>query len=167
MIIQSVFVGKELSPDDPVFRLNPYHQHNQQVHAIQAQLTVVRGAQNGDVFLLSSGINLFGRTEGRMLRDVLASRRHMQIDYKDRNFVLQDLGSTNGTYLNGKPVSQPVILHHGDVIRIGETILAFELSGKETAVLGYGAAPQRFADHSREEVTLQTRLLHQALTKTA
>ena len=118
----------------------------------------------GAVFLLCSGLNLFGRTEGRMLRDILASRRHLQIDYKDKQYILHDLQSTNGTHLNGKPVTQPVILRHGDVIRVGETILIFELSGSESAVLGYGAAPQRFADHSQSEVTTQTRMLHPPLT---
>ena len=48
---------------------------------------------------------------------------------------------------------------------IGETILAFEMTGQETAVLGHGAAPQRFADHGRDEVTMTTRRLTGSLLK--
>jgi pSer/pThr/pTyr-binding forkhead associated (FHA) protein len=40
--------------------------------------------------------------------------------------VLEDLGSTNGTYLNGEPLSGPQPLHVGDKIRIGDSEFTFE-----------------------------------------
>ena len=40
--------------------------------------------------------------------------------------VLEDLGSTNGTYLNGEPVRGPQPLHVGDKIRIGDSEFSFE-----------------------------------------
>ena len=162
MIRQNLFIGNALSEADPVFLLKPYHQP---IQSRQAQLTVVRGAQNGDVFLLGSGTTLFGRTEGRMLQDVLASRRHMTISYQNGDFVLQDLRSTNGTFLNGKSINKSVTLHHGDVIRVGETLLIFEVGDNEPAVLGYGAVPQRLADHTKDEITIQTRLLFQSMSE--
>ena len=161
MINPGLFIGKELLTDDPVFEQNPNLQRPQN---IQAQLTVVRGSQNGAVFRLFAGTNLFGRIEGLMLRYVLASRRHMQIEYENKQFFLEDLRSTNGTYLNGKPVTRRIVWHHGDVIRVGETIMTFELPGSGSAVLGYGAAPQPFHNQSSAEVTNQTRMLHSAVT---
>jgi pSer/pThr/pTyr-binding forkhead associated (FHA) protein len=40
--------------------------------------------------------------------------------------VLEDLGSTNGTYLNGEPLRGPQPLHAGDTIRIGDSEFTFE-----------------------------------------
>jgi hypothetical protein len=156
MIDQSVFIGKPLSPHDPVFLLSP---HRQPPNSPQAQLTMVRGYQIGEIFILGPGMNLFGRIEGRIIRDVLASRRHFQIYIKDNTFYLEDLQSTNGTFVNANPVTQSIILHHGDVIRIGETILLFTVEGQEQVLLTYGAATQLFADRSQKEATSTTRII--------
>jgi pSer/pThr/pTyr-binding forkhead associated (FHA) protein len=76
-----------------------------------------------------------------------------------QNFILADLQSTNGTCINCKPIVTTVILNHGDMIRIGETVMVFEIYGRETVVIGYGATPQSMADHSLIESTHQTRTL--------
>jgi pSer/pThr/pTyr-binding forkhead associated (FHA) protein len=157
MLNSKIFFGHELSTDDPVFLLSSKQPH---MPDLQGSLTVVRGAQNGAVFYLDNEVNLFGRTEGRFIRDVLASRRHMHILKIGQNFILEDLQSTNGTCINGKPVIESVVLNHGDMIRIGETLMVFEILGRESAVIGYGAVPQRMADHSKIESTQQTRALN-------
>jgi hypothetical protein len=59
------------------------------------------------------------------LADRGASRRHAQIRLKDGVATLTDLGSTNGTEVNGHPV-QTAELDHGDRITIGSTVLVFE-----------------------------------------
>ena len=48
--------------------------------------------------------------------DPSISRRHAQISLKGTQFILRDLESRNGTYLNNNPVSQPVVIQEGDVI---------------------------------------------------
>ncbi len=55
--------------------------------------------------------------------DPLVSRKHACIEHINGNYLLSDLGSTNGTYLNNHPVSknQKAALKPGDVIRIGKT----------------------------------------------
>ena len=56
------------------------------------------------------------------------SRRHALVHAGGNSeFSLVDLGSSNGTHLNGRRVIQPVTLHHGDVIQIGEQSLVFRL----------------------------------------
>lgn len=69
-----------------------------------------------------------GRTSdcGLVIDDSAASRRHVEITARGNTFVWKDLGSTNGTYLNGSRMLAGE-LKPGDTIRIGETELRFEL----------------------------------------
>ncbi len=53
--------------------------------------------------------------------DPRVSKLHCAIIQKDKKLYLKDMGSRNGTYLNGKPITQPVLLQRDDVIRVGET----------------------------------------------
>lgn len=55
------------------------------------------------------------------LEDSFASSRHAQITRQGRIVVIEDLGSTNGTYLNGETLTGPQPLHDGDRIRIGDS----------------------------------------------
>jgi predicted component of type VI protein secretion system len=75
-----------------------------------AQLTVGRGGQN-DVALA---------------RDEYASARHARFEPRRDGVWVQDLGSTNGTFLNGARLERPRRLSDGDVVRIGETDLRYE-----------------------------------------
>jgi len=59
------------------------------------------------------------------LDDVSASRRHARITREGKDFVVTDLGSTNGTYLNDSRISCPTVLRNGDRIRVGATIFKF------------------------------------------
>lgn len=58
--------------------------------------------------------------------DPNASRRHAEVRAQGRGFVVVDLGSTNGTFVNGLAVEGDRPLHHGDVIGVGSTELRFE-----------------------------------------
>lgn len=53
--------------------------------------------------------------------DPRISKLHCAIIQKDRKLYLKDMGSRNGTYLNGKRISQPVLLQREDIISVGET----------------------------------------------
>jgi FHA domain len=54
------------------------------------------------------------------LEDPFASSRHARIERRGDVLVIEDLGSTNGTFLNEEPLTGPQPLHHGDRIRIGD-----------------------------------------------
>jgi pSer/pThr/pTyr-binding forkhead associated (FHA) protein len=58
--------------------------------------------------------------------DTFTSRHHAWITFEDSDFWLEDLGSTNGTLLNGHPVVKRQVLSAGDKIRVGHTELTFE-----------------------------------------
>ena len=71
-----------------------------------------------------------GATLGRgdveiQLDDPFASSRHARITRKGTSCVIEDLGSTNGTYLNDEPLSGPQPLHPGDRIRIGDSEFSY------------------------------------------
>ena len=57
-----------------------------------------------------------------VIYDPEASRRHAQISFQEERYVIEDLGSTNGTYVNGRRLNSATPLHNGDVIEIGETV---------------------------------------------
>ena len=75
-----------------------------------APLTLGRGAQN-DV---------------QLDEDEYASARHAKIEARRDGVWLEDIGSTNGTYLNGIRLTRPKRLTSGDIVRIGETELRYE-----------------------------------------
>jgi hypothetical protein len=73
---------------------------------------------------------LLGATLGRgdveiQLEDPFASSRHAHISREGHLVVIEDLGSTNGTYLNDQPLSGPQPLHDGDRIRIGDSEFSY------------------------------------------
>ena len=58
--------------------------------------------------------------------DEFASARHARLEPRRDGVWIEDVGSTNGTYVNGTRLERPRKLAPGDVIRIGETDLRFE-----------------------------------------
>jgi len=59
------------------------------------------------------------------LDDSFISQLHARIVWRDRTFVVEDAGSTNGTYLNQEKLVGPVVLRPGDRVQIGSTVLEF------------------------------------------
>lgn len=60
------------------------------------------------------------------ISDPFASRLHAEVRQEGDNFVLADMGSANGTFLNGQRVTGPIVLQSRDRIRIGETEIEFQ-----------------------------------------
>jgi FHA domain len=83
------------------------------------------GHQSGIAYDLTGGATL-GRGDVEIrLDDPFASSRHAQISRQGHMLVIEDLGSTNGTYLNEEPLSGPQPLHPGDHIRIGDSEFSY------------------------------------------
>jgi hypothetical protein len=82
--------------------------------------------QSNQRFELRVGSNVVGRgTDADIqLLDQGVSRRHLDVQFDGRHATVYDLGSTNGTNVNGHDVGSSV-LRHGDVLRIGHTRLVF------------------------------------------
>ena len=83
----------------------------------------------GEVFELDSTPLTIGRAEQNDVPldgDEFASARHVRIEPRRDGVWVQDLGSTNGTYVNAIRIDRPRKLVHGDVVHVGETDLRFE-----------------------------------------
>lgn len=58
-----------------------------------------------------------------LLDDPYASEFHLRLLAQEGGMVLHDLGSTNGTYVNGRRITAPTTLHRGDNIQVGKTVM--------------------------------------------
>ncbi len=93
----------------------------------QGQLVVIRGESAGARFPLTDDVTTIGRhPDSRVfLDDVTVSRRHAEVVANpDRTFTVRDVGSMNGTYLNGERV-QAAALREGAQLQIGRYRLVF------------------------------------------
>jgi hypothetical protein len=85
------------------------------------------GFQAGTVYDIGRGATLGRGDQCEIkLEDNFASTRHARLVPQGDAIVLEDLGSTNGTYLNGQAVTGPQPLHDGDRVRIGDSEFTFE-----------------------------------------
>jgi predicted Zn finger-like uncharacterized protein len=143
-------------PEDPalsqgadktvVARSSPF-----QRKGIQVSLAVVEGPDKGAKFALTKPRVTLGRFGvDILLNDPEVSKHHAAISVADENYTLEDLNSTNGTYLNGKRVSQAP-LGHLDEIWIGGTKLFFTVV-KPT--FEPSARPHGAPDPGRKQVLL-------------
>ncbi|MGZ4681884.1 MAG: FHA domain-containing protein FhaB/FipA [Acidimicrobiales bacterium] len=91
----------------------------------QPRLVVVEPtAQRGRAFPLGAEMTV-GRAAGCQitLDDTYASQIHARVFQRDGQFLVEDLGSTNGTYLNRQKVAGPMVMHTGDKMQIGNTVM--------------------------------------------
>jgi hypothetical protein len=94
---------------------------------IEPRLLVERapGHEAGMAYEIQDGATL-GRGDVEIqLDDPFASSRHARITRQGHVLVIEDLGSTNGTYLNEEPLTGPQPLHAGDRIRIGDSEFSY------------------------------------------
>jgi hypothetical protein len=77
------------------------------------------------------GTLILGRAPGCQVRlvDPFASARHARLVAGPEGVVLEDLGSTNGTFLHGRRLSGPVRLREGDVFEVGDVAFRFHAGG--------------------------------------
>jgi hypothetical protein len=86
----------------------------------------VAGLQRGMSYDVGQGATL-GRGDVEIqLEDPFASSRHAQLTRQGAIIVIEDLGSTNGTYLNDELLRGPRPLHAGDRVRIGDSTFTFD-----------------------------------------
>jgi pSer/pThr/pTyr-binding forkhead associated (FHA) protein len=94
----------------------------------QASVVIVDGYAAGMEYLLTKDHTVIGRDKDAdiALKDPLVSRQHVAIVYREGNYLLKDLESTNGTRMSGTLIKQ-ADLHHGDKFRTGDTTFQFIL----------------------------------------
>lgn len=92
-----------------------------------AQSSGPRVVSRNREWLLADGSNFVGRDRGCSvcIDSPTLSRRHACIVIDGVGATLEDLGSKNGTYLNRRPVTRPVVLNDGDRIRVGSVEMTY------------------------------------------
>ncbi|WP_433203008.1 FhaA domain-containing protein [Dactylosporangium sp. CS-047395] len=115
----------DLQPDDTVppgeFRIVADVRKAKTRREDEAGRGILLLIDDGRRYSMQSGETVIGR--GRQVdlrvRDEGVSRRHASLRYDGKALVLMDLGSTNGTLLNSRPVTEPMAVSPGDVITLG------------------------------------------------
>lgn len=129
------------------------------------ELTVVEGVDKGKILRTEQLPVLIGRAPDNDFHvplDRKMSRQHAKIVQRDNRYFLEDLGSTNGTFLRDAKVAQATELFHGDHFVCGETTFRFalkeqDLPSEDSTVIV--AAPEElvssvFAAHLREAIVV-------------
>src|SRR5207247_4551543 len=87
---------------------------------------VLQGPDKGRRFELPDAPALVGRESRQLpLSDNTVSRRHAELVPGDEGWILRDLGSSNGTYINGLRITNRYVLKLGDQIRVGRTLMVY------------------------------------------
>ena len=119
------------------------------------QLVMQQGPRTGQAFDLNKPVMTIGREANNdiVVEDAQVSRHHVRLTQQGAGYVVEDLGSTNGTFLNGQRVFGVRPLNGGDTLGVGDTIV-FRVMGvagagetvvahqqPQPATLSYGAPP--------------------------
>ncbi len=108
-----------------------------------SSLVIHEGAGAGSE-LPVDGELILGREQGSadlVIDDPGVSRRHARVLENNGGVIVEDLGSSNGTYVNGERIAGPVELGAGDEVQIGATVLGVEGGTAATALMPPGAPP--------------------------
>ena len=92
---------------------------------VATQLLIMEPAQmRGHAYQMAAQLTV-GRSASCQITidDTFVSQVHARISQRDNEVVIEDLGSTNGTFVNGNRLSAPVTLRIGDRVQFGNTVL--------------------------------------------
>jgi pSer/pThr/pTyr-binding forkhead associated (FHA) protein len=101
-------------------------------------IVIRKGPGSGHVVPLSAARVTIGRTgesDISLQGDWCASRRHCEMLRRGDHWSIVDVGSTNGTLVNGRAISRPTLLHDGDIVSVGMSELVILSPGKRHALI--------------------------------
>lgn len=92
------------------------------------KLRITKGKQAGLTMALGDALTIGRSSDCQLiLDDDYVSTRHTRVSRTNDGYVVEDLGSTNGTFLNNVRLSQPMPFTSSDTLRIGQTLLTVEV----------------------------------------
>jgi len=86
-------------------------------------VVVLQGGRQALYLMLREPLVIGRECDGVVLADAQVSRRHLELRGQDGAVVVTDLGSTNGTFLDGARVTGPTVLQPGETLVLGETVV--------------------------------------------
>lgn len=110
------------------------------------QFVMRSGPTPGAVYPLEGDQLIIGRdsSNGVAINDAEVSRKHARLTFQGGKYVLEDLGSTNGTFVNGQRLAGAAVLKSGDVVSFGEQIvLMYESLSADAGATVIGHKPAR------------------------
>jgi hypothetical protein len=124
------------------------------------RLLVQGGEEKGREIPLTEKTLTMGRLEDNsiMVEDRLASRRHAMLERQHGQYAIRDVGSRNGTFVNGERISEPLVLRDGDEIQIGLEFKALYIDPEATGALVTDAIVRGrglWLDEEKREVWVQ------------
>lgn len=131
LVILYIFVSRavrasyvELQPAAPATTKGQQRSGGRKAGRSPRKAVVTEGPKKGKSYDLGSEL-IVGRSDKCqvVLDDSYVSQVHARIFARGDAFVLEDLGSTNGTYLNRRRITGPVEVQRGDQVKIGKTVL--------------------------------------------
>jgi predicted component of type VI protein secretion system len=117
-----------------------------------SRLTIRQGPVPGKVHELAKDVVTLGRDVSNdiVINDAEVSRNHARLTAQSGSYLMEDLASTNGTFVNGQRLIGPKLLNPGDVIGLGETVvMEFGIVASDAGATVIAQAPisPRVPDH--------------------
>jgi pSer/pThr/pTyr-binding forkhead associated (FHA) protein len=116
--------------------------------ATNFRLVIRSGVDVGKEFVLEKNEYIIGReqTADITISDPEISRRHARLFFQNGSYIIEDLGSTNGTFVNGQKISGPYLLRPGEVVNFGEHVSVLyesvQIDPNATVVSSSAVAPK-------------------------
>jgi len=92
---------------------------------VKAHIEIIGGEMDGIELFISKTASI-GRDKGCDISipvDRFVSKKHAMLRLWSEGYILEDLGSTNGTFVDEEPVRKPVLLSNGQIFKVGRTLL--------------------------------------------
>ncbi len=117
------------------------------------RLRIDSGMLHGEEYIIHKPVTVIGRHEtcDVVVNDSQVSRRHCQISWDGVYCTLEDLGSTNGTTVNGQRLTAAYVLRPGDKVQVAN--VSFQFSDPQATLVGY-RWPQLKIDRAARRVTV-------------
>jgi pSer/pThr/pTyr-binding forkhead associated (FHA) protein len=122
------------------------------------RLVAESGPHKGNEYVIRKPLTTIGRSEtcDLIVDDPLVSRRHCQIVWDGVYCTVEDLGSTNGTFVKDQRLVEPHILRSGDAIRVAGTVLSF--TDPQSTLVGR-RSPKLIVEPATKRVTVNDKLI--------
>lgn len=128
------------------------------------RLIIESGIDSGMIYILTEPITTLGRSPANTIQifDRKVSRYHAEIHHREQEFLLRDLGSKNGTYVNEQLITADYKLQNNDRLRIGDTVFSYEVEAepeaeKETTTRAIRLVSEPLWGETKETISVSTK----------